>query len=69
MQVLVDISDEDSVFGMKVLRSLSFINKAEPIDANESDLRIDLKEASDQVRLHKQGKIKLKTAEEVLNEL
>jgi hypothetical protein len=29
----------------------------------------DLKEAAEQVRLHKQGKIKLKTAQELLNEL
>ena len=29
----------------------------------------DLKDAAEQVRLHKQGKIQLKTAEELLNEL
>jgi hypothetical protein len=29
----------------------------------------NLKEAAEQVRLHKQGKIKLKTAQELLNEL
>jgi len=33
------------------------------------DLWDDLKEAANQVRLHKKGKIKLKTAQEVLNEL
>ena len=29
----------------------------------------DLKEAAEEVRLHKQGKIKLKTAQDLLNEL
>jgi hypothetical protein len=29
----------------------------------------DLKEAAEEVRLHKQGKIKLKTAQQLLNEL
>jgi len=29
----------------------------------------DLNDAAEQVRLHKQGKIKLKTAQELLNEL
>jgi len=29
----------------------------------------DLKEAAEQVRLHKEGKVKLKTAQEILNEL
>lgn len=29
----------------------------------------DLKEAAEQVRLHKQGKLKLKTAQELIDEL
>jgi hypothetical protein len=69
MQVLIDISDDEAAFVMKVLKSLSFVKKAEPIDDTAIDLRTDLKEAAKQVRLHKQGKIKLKTAQEVLNEL
>ena len=69
MKVLVDIPDSEATFAMKVLKSLSFIKKAKPMSAATADLWEDLKEAAEQVRLHKQGKIKLKTAQDVLNEL
>lgn len=69
MKVVVEIPDDEASFGMKVLKSLSFIKNAKPVsDANVS-LWEDLNEAAGEVRLHKQGKIKLKTAQELLNEL
>jgi hypothetical protein len=69
MKVLVDIPDNEATFAMKVLKSLSFVKKAKPISVATAALWEDLKEAAEQVRLHKQGKIKLKTAQELLNEL
>lgn len=69
MKVLIDIPDNEATFGMKVLKSLSFVKKAKPMTNAAVDLWDDLKEAAEQVRLHKQGKIKLKTAQELLNEL
>jgi DNA primase large subunit len=69
MKVLVDIVDNEAVFGMKVLKSLSFIRKAKPVSSVSAALLNDLNEAAEEVRLHKQGKIKLKTANELLNEL
>ena len=69
MKVLVDIPDNEATFGMKVLRSLSFVKKAKPMTVSAAELWDDLKEAAEQVRLHKQGKLKLKTAQELLNEL
>ncbi|MGH2613059.1 MAG: hypothetical protein ACRDFB_08455 [Rhabdochlamydiaceae bacterium] len=69
MKVLIDIPDNEATFGMKVLKSLSFVKKAKPMTAAAVDLWDNLKEAAEQVRLHKQGKIKLKTAQDLLNEL
>lgn len=69
MKVLIDIPDNEATFGMKVLKSLSFVKKAKPMTDAAVGLWDDLKEAAEQVRLHKQGKIKLKTAQELLNEL
>ena len=69
MKILIDIADNEAVFGMKVLKSLSFVKKAKPMNDAAVELWNDLKDASEQVRLHKQGKIKLKTAQELLNEL
>ena len=69
MKVLIDIPDNQASFGMKVLQSLSFIRKAKPMTDTAVNLWDDLKEAAEEVRLHKQGKIKLKTAQDLLNEL
>lgn len=69
MKVLLDIPDSEATFGMKVLKSLSFVKKIKPMSVASTQLWYDLKEAAEQVSLHKQGKIKLKTAQELLNEL
>lgn len=69
MKVVIEIPDKEIVFGMKVLKSLSFVKEAKQMSNSKVELWEDLKEASHQVTLHKQGKLKLKTAQELLNEL
>lgn len=69
MKVLLDIPDNEAAFGMKVLKSLSFVKKVRPVDRTAVVIWDNLKEAAEEVRLHKQGKLKLKTAQELLNEL
>lgn len=69
MKILVDIQDTEANFAIKVLNSLSFVKKAKPMSKSSVDLMENLKDAAEQVRLHKQGKIKLKTAQELLSEL
>lgn len=69
MQVLVEIPDDQATFGLEVLRNLVFVKKAKPMTSDKVSLWEDLKEASNEVKLHKQGKIKLKTAQDLLDEL
>ena len=69
MKLIIDIPDNEVVFGMKVLKSLNFIKNAKPMSESSTVLLNDLKDATNDVKLHKQGKIKLKTAQELLNEL
>jgi hypothetical protein len=69
MKVIVDIPDNEATFGIKVLKSLSFVRKAKPMSVAAAKLWDELKEAAEEVRLHKQGKIKLKTAQELLDAL
>lgn len=69
MQVLVEIPDNKATFGLEVLRNLVFVKKAKPMTIEKISLWEDLKEASNEVQLHKQGKIKLKTAQDLLDEL
>lgn len=69
MKVLLEIPDNEITFGMKVLRSLTFVKSAKQMSDASVDLWADLTNAAEEVRLHKQGKIKLKTAQDLLNEL
>jgi hypothetical protein len=69
MQVLVEIPDNKATFGLEVLRNLVFVKKAKPMTTEKISLWEDLKEASNEVQLHKQGKIKLKTAQDLFDEL
>jgi hypothetical protein len=69
MKVLVDMRNEDKVpFVMEFLGSQSYI-KTQPLSDAGTKLMKDLKDAMNEVKLHRQGKIKLKTAEQLLNEL
>jgi hypothetical protein len=69
MKVVVDIADQEADLGIKVLKSLSFVKAAKPISLASVTLWEDLTEAVEQVRLHHQGKLHLKTAQELLKEL
>jgi hypothetical protein len=69
MKVLVEISDKNAAFGMEVLKSLSFVKKTQLMSKEKAQLWSDLKEAAEEVRLHKAGKIQLKTAQELYDEL
>jgi hypothetical protein len=67
MKVLLDIKDEKAIFFMELIKNFSFV-KPKQITKKDTFLT-DLQEALDQVNLAKRGKIKLKSAEQLLNEL
>jgi len=68
MKVLLDIKDEKADFVMEVLHNFSFV-KTHPISDNKSKLMKELRESIQEVNLAKQGKIKLKSFDEFLNEI
>ncbi len=68
MKVLVDVRDNKAAFVMELLNSLSFV-KAKPITNEKALLMEDIKEAVESVKLAKQGKLKAKPLNELLNEL
>lgn len=69
MKVIVEIPDKQAPFGMEVLRSLSFVKNAKPMSKDAANIYESLQESMKDVRLHQQGKIKLRTAEELIDEL
>lgn len=68
MKVLLDIKDNKAEFVMELLESLSFV-KAEPISASKARFLHEFKQSVDEVTLAKEGKTKLKTAKQLLDEL
>ncbi|SEI45721.1 hypothetical protein SAMN04487995_0885 [Dyadobacter koreensis] len=69
MKILDEILDSDATFGMKVLRSLSSEKKANSMSSGSVNLWDDLKDAAKDVRQHKEGKVKLQSLDEFVNEV
>ena len=69
MKLIIEIPDNQLSFAIKVLKSFTFIKKIKPMSIEASKLLNELTDAAKEVRLHKEGKLKLKTAQDLLNEL
>lgn len=68
MKVIVEIPDNKLNFALEVLRSLSFVKKANPV-ISENSIISDLNDAVEYLNLVKEGKAKAKPARDLLNEL
>jgi len=68
MKVLLDIKDNKADFVMELLESLSFV-KAETISAPKARFLKEFKKAIDEVNQAKKGNVKLKSADQLLDEL
>lgn len=68
MKVLLDIRDNKAAFVMELLQNLPFV-KAKKISAAKAKAIENLAEAVHDVKLAKEGKIKLKNLDQLLNEL
>ena len=68
MKVLLDIKDNKAVHLMEVLKGLSYV-KTKTISNEKALLMEEIKEAVENLALARKGKLKLKTARELYNEL
>lgn len=68
MKVLLDIQDSKADFFMELLNSVPYI-KTKPLTSAKAKLLIELKGSIDEINLAKNGKIKLQSAKDFLNEL
>ena len=68
MKVLLDIKDSKGEFVMELLESLAFV-KAEAISTSKARFLKEFKQAVDEVNLAKLGKVKLKSADQLIDEL
>ena len=68
MKVLLDIKDSKASFVMELLQSLSYV-KARPLTDEKAQLMAEIREAVENLKLVRQGKLKARPAKELLDEL
>ena len=68
MKVMLDIKDNKASFVMALLKEFSFV-KTQPLTYSNALFLEELKGAVKEVALAKQGKLKLQSAQDFLNEL
>jgi len=71
MKVILDITENDRVpFFMELVKSLDYISVLKEVkDERKGEFIAGLADAFNDVKLYEQGKKKLKTAKELINEL
>ena len=68
MKVLLDIKDDKATHLLEVLKGLSYV-KTKMLSDEKALLLEEIKEAVDNLALARKGKLKLKSARELYNEL
>jgi hypothetical protein len=68
MKILLDIPDNKAIPLLEVLKSISYV-KAKQLTDSKAALLSDIREAVEEMKLVKQGKLKARPIEDLLNEL
>lgn len=68
MKLIVEVEDQKAAFFLELLEQLKFV-KVNPVRPYKVEILEGIKEAVEQVNLAKEGKIKLKSASDLLDEL
>ena len=68
MKVLLDIKDSKAAFFMEILQNFKFV-KATPLTDSKAQIMSDIKEAVEELKLVREGKLKARNAEDVIDEL
>jgi len=68
MKILIDVDEEKAGFFLELLKQLKFV-KAKPVSPYKSEVMEGLMDAVDEVNLAKEGKVKLQSARELLDEI
>jgi hypothetical protein len=65
MKLIVEVEDQKADFFLELLKQLKFV-KVKPLTPYKTEILEGIKEAVEQVNLAKEGKIKLKSARDLL---
>lgn len=69
MKIILEINDNKASFFMEVLKNFAFVKSALPISDTKADLMQDIREAVEELKLIREGKLKARNAEDLINEL
>lgn len=69
MKILLDVKDSKAAFFMEVLKNFSFVKNATPLSDTKANLMVDIREAVEELKLVKEGKLEARNAEDLINEL
>lgn len=69
MKILLEINDNKAAFFMELLKSFKFVKKATPLTNAKAELMQDIKEAVEELKLVRTGKLKGIPAKDLLDEL
>jgi hypothetical protein len=69
MKILLDIKDNKAAFFMELLKNFSFVKKATPLSDTKAELIEDIREAVEEMKLIKAGKLQARNAEDLIDEL
>lgn len=65
----MDVNDNKAFFFMEVLKNFSFVKKAIPLSDSKANLMQDIREAVEELKLVREGKLEARNAEDLINEL
>lgn len=68
MKIILEVKDSKVDFLMELLKNFNFV-KAKPLTPYKAEVLEGIKDAVEEVNLAKQGKTKLKSARDLLNEI
>lgn len=68
MKVLIDIKDSKAAFVMELLNNLEFV-KTKTLTPYKADILENIKQAVEEMKLIKEGKLKATSAKDLLDEL
>lgn len=68
MKVLLDVQDSKAAFLMELLSNFRFVKKATPLTDTKAELMRDIREAVEELKLVRQGKLEAIDADSLLNE-
>ena len=66
MKILLDIK---AAFFMELIKNFSFIKQGTPLSVTKAELIQDIREAVEELKLVKEGKMEARNAEDLIDEL